>query len=97
MFWKGWNLAAHRQGRNGQSNRTVTNGKVRTGQGGWGRYFWTVLAVPDCQPLLRRSRGKGSGGGGLKVAARTSSADRKREQERDVGRKEVRRVHGDLV
>lgn len=59
--WKGWNLAAHGQGRNGQSNRTVTNGKVRTGQGGWGRYFWTALAVPDCQPLLRRSQGKGLG------------------------------------
>lgn len=35
--------------------------------------------------------------GGLKVAARTSSADRKREQERDRGRKEVRWVHGNLV
>lgn len=36
-------------------------------------------------------------GGGLKVAARTSSADRKREQGRDLGRKEGWMGHGNLV
>lgn len=36
-------------------------------------------------------------GGGLKVAARTSSADRKREQERDFGRREGWMGHGNLV
>lgn len=40
----------------------------------------------------------GSGGGGvLKVTARTSSADRNREQERDVGRKEGQKGHSNLV
>lgn len=102
ICWKGWNLAAYRQGRNGQSNRTVMNGKVRTGQGGWGRYFWTALAVPDCQPLLRHSQGGGTwcwgwGDPAVKVGARTASADRMGEQERDVGRKELGRGHGNLV
>lgn len=76
------------------------NGKVRTGQGGWGSYFWTVRQRSQCQTVslccgvARAGRG---GDWGLKVAARTSSADRKREQDRDGGRKEVRRGHGNLV
>lgn len=49
--WKGWILAAHRRRRNGRSNRTVRNGKVRTGQGGWGRYFWTARRRSQCQTV----------------------------------------------
>lgn len=56
-----------------------------------------ALAVPDCQLLLLQPRRRLEGGGGLKVAARTSSADRKREQERDLGSKEGWMGHGNLV
>lgn len=78
------------RGRNGGSNRTARNGKVRTGQGGSGRYFWTARRRSQCQTVsFCCSAAKAAGGGGLKVAARTSSADRKREQERDLGKGRV--------
>lgn len=57
----------------------------------WGDIFGQHggVAVPACQPRRRLQ--------GIKVTALTSSADRKRGEERNGGRNEGRRGHGKLV
>lgn len=62
-----------------------------------GRYFWTAwwgcsasLSAAALQQPRRRLQG-------IKVRALTSSADRKRREERNGGRNEGRRGHGKLV